>query len=50
MEDLKDRISYGVIRALSFFFERIPLETGLRIGDFLGCVYFFFSKKSPPDP
>ena len=46
MEDLKDRISYGVIRALSFFFERIPLETGLRIGDFLGCVYFFFSKKS----
>lgn len=45
MEDLLDRIAYGVARALIFIFERAPLAVGLKIGDGLGRLVFYVSKK-----
>ncbi|HOW58498.1 MAG TPA: ELM1/GtrOC1 family putative glycosyltransferase [Candidatus Omnitrophota bacterium] len=45
MEDWKDRIASGVVRLLIFFFEHIPIEKGLRIGNFLGRTVFFLSGK-----
>jgi KDO2-lipid IV(A) lauroyltransferase len=45
MEDLLDRFAYLVARALIFIFERIPFTVGLRIGDFLGRLVFYVSKK-----
>ncbi|HPS36130.1 MAG TPA: ELM1/GtrOC1 family putative glycosyltransferase [Candidatus Omnitrophota bacterium] len=45
MEDLKDRIACGIVWALIFFFERIPLSWGLRIGDLAGRLVFYFSPR-----
>ncbi|MFA5159192.1 MAG: ELM1/GtrOC1 family putative glycosyltransferase [Candidatus Omnitrophota bacterium] len=45
MEDLLDRIAYLAACVLIFLFEHIPFNVGLRIGDFLGHLIFYVSKK-----
>ena len=45
MDDLFDRVAYWAARGLIFIFERIPLHVGLRIGDLLGHLVFYTSKK-----
>lgn len=45
MEDWKDRIACRLVSILLFFFERIPLSSGLRLGDALGRLVCAFSSK-----
>lgn len=45
MEDLLDRAGYLAARVLIFLFERIPFAVGLKIGDILGRMVFYVSKK-----
>jgi len=45
MEDLFDRAACFTARMLIFIFERIPVATGLWIGDLFGRLVFYVSKK-----
>ena len=45
MDDLLDRAAYLAARVLIFLFECVPFNVGLRIGDLLGRLVFYISKK-----
>lgn len=45
VKNWKDPMAYVLAKILIFFFEHIPMELGLRIGDFFGRFVFFFSEK-----